>query len=69
MLDLAPIPEELVTNDWQSNVTRNYAEKTINNILDYVGGEGKVGAAEDIRTEDKLVDAKDSMPQKLLKCP
>ena len=26
----------------QSNVTRNYAEKSINNILDYVGGEGKV---------------------------
>jgi len=23
-------------------VTRNYAEKSINNILDYVGGEGKV---------------------------
>ena len=26
----------------QNNVTRNYAEKSINNILDYVGGEGKV---------------------------
>jgi hypothetical protein len=26
----------------QSHVTRNYAEKSINNILDYVGGEGKV---------------------------
>jgi len=26
----------------QSNVTRNYADKSINNILDYVGGEGKV---------------------------
>ncbi|KAK1925355.1 endopeptidase [Papiliotrema laurentii] len=25
----------------KSNVTRNYAEKSINNILDYVGGEGK----------------------------
>lgn len=50
-------------------MTRNYAEKTINNILDYVGGEGKVGAGEDIGTEDKLVDAKDSMPQKLRKCP
>ncbi|ORX40213.1 COP9 signalosome complex subunit 2 [Kockovaella imperatae] len=28
----------------KSNVTRNYAEKSINNILDYVGGEGKHGA-------------------------
>lgn len=28
--------------DFQSAVTRNYAEKSINNILDYVGGEGKV---------------------------
>lgn len=28
--------------DFQSDVTRNYAEKSINNILDYVGGEGKV---------------------------
>ena len=28
----------------QSNVTRNYAEKSINNILDYVGGEGKVSS-------------------------
>ncbi|KIS02210.1 COP9 signalosome complex subunit 2 [Cryptococcus deuterogattii 2001/935-1] len=28
----------------KSNVTRNYAEKTINNILDYVGGEGKHAA-------------------------
>ncbi|OCF30632.1 COP9 signalosome complex subunit 2 [Kwoniella heveanensis CBS 569] len=26
----------------KSHVTRNYAEKSINNILDYVGGEGKV---------------------------
>lgn len=26
----------------QSYVTRNYADKSINNILDYVGGEGKV---------------------------
>lgn len=26
----------------QNNVTRNYADKSINNILDYVGGEGKV---------------------------
>lgn len=26
----------------QSAVTRNYADKSINNILDYVGGEGKV---------------------------
>jgi len=26
----------------KSDVTRNYAEKSINNILDYVGGEGKV---------------------------
>ena len=26
----------------QKSVTRNYAEKSINNILDYVGGEGKV---------------------------
>lgn len=28
----------------QSNVTRNYAEKSINSILDYVGGEGKVSS-------------------------
>ncbi|WVR06257.1 hypothetical protein IAU60_003287 [Kwoniella sp. DSM 27419] len=28
----------------KSNVTRNYAEKSINNILDYVGGEGKHAA-------------------------
>lgn len=27
----------------KSNVTRNYADKSINNILDYVAGEGKVG--------------------------
>lgn len=27
---------------YQSAVTRNYAEKSINNILDYVGGEEKV---------------------------
>ena len=26
----------------KNNVTRNYAEKSINSILDYVGGEGKV---------------------------
>lgn len=25
-------------------MTRNYAEKSINNILDYVGGEGKVSS-------------------------
>ena len=26
----------------KSDVTRNYAEKSINSVLDYVGGEGKV---------------------------
>lgn len=42
-MKLRPNPTELVADGLQSNVTRNYAEKTINNILDYVGGEGKVG--------------------------
>lgn len=32
----------LLCSRCQSHVTRNYAEKSINNILDYVGGEGKV---------------------------
>jgi COP9 signalosome complex subunit 2 len=32
--------------DEQNSVTRNYADKSINNILDYVAGEGKVGHKE-----------------------
>lgn len=36
-------PHRTLLTSIQSDVTRNYAEKSINNILDYVGGEGKVG--------------------------
>ncbi|KAL7417744.1 PCI domain-containing protein [Mrakia frigida] len=40
-----------------SAVTRNYSEKSINNILDYVGGEGKgFGVKTDLVTLEKFYD-------------
>lgn len=35
-------PSYITSAHIKRNVTRNYAEKSINNILDYVGGEGRV---------------------------
>jgi COP9 signalosome complex subunit 2 len=55
----------------KSAVTRNYSEKTINGILDYVGG-GKGGAVEvDVlekfyqATKDALIEAKNEVPLEL----